>query len=219
MLYTEVVPAPWNLVGRGYILLYRLDREFLSSHHILGKEELKDFAGGFGAVMLVEYKDSNVGPYQELLFIPGKFRVGDDKWHRITRIYVSTDISVVNGRKNWGIPKELAKFSFLETEKGQETIEAFKGQDKFFQTTLSTFGPSFPIHTALMPLPLMQKHQDRLLQTTFRGSGFGRLTKVLDIWADEAHFPNLSAKKPLLAIQVTDFKIVFPKATEYPTLE
>lgn len=66
-----------------------------------------------------------VGPYDELIYVPGLFsrrprqplRTGRtaaepiEYFPSITRIYVSTDESVYNGRKNWGIPKCVSRSS------------------------------------------------------------------------------------------------------------
>lgn len=71
------------------------------------------FVGGYGALMLVDYSESNCGPYRELLLIPGSFRVRDKTLASISRIFVSTTESLASGRRNWGIPKELADFSVV----------------------------------------------------------------------------------------------------------
>lgn len=66
-------------------------------------------------VMVVRYKDCPAGPYDELLYVPGLFsrkETADQYFLSNTRIYVSTDVSVANGRKEWGIPKHRADFSF-----------------------------------------------------------------------------------------------------------
>ncbi|KAF8309726.1 hypothetical protein DL93DRAFT_2085247 [Clavulina sp. PMI_390] len=81
----------------------------------LSSQEAKggNFVGGTGMVQIVRYKDSPAGPYDELIMCPGYFKnpKGPDSL-RITRIYVSTLKSVWNGRRNWNIPKHLARFSF-----------------------------------------------------------------------------------------------------------
>ena len=209
---TKKVPAPWKLTGRGYILLYRFNTEFLVSQASISKSEAENFKGGFGVVMLVDYTSSNVGPYQELLFIPGKFKIGDGSWNQISQIYVSSQESVENGKENWGIPKELAQFNFTTLGKGKEVIEVSREGNQFFQATLQSFGFMFPVHTALMSFPLMQKHHGHYLQTTFTGKGWGRLTKVEELWVDEKYFPNIALKKPLVVIEVRNFKIIFPEA-------
>jgi len=59
--------------------------------------------GWMKAIMIVRYEDSDVGPYDELMLIPGR-AVNPHSGKadsRITTIYVSTDASVWNGRRNW----------------------------------------------------------------------------------------------------------------------
>ena len=113
-------PAPWMLHGKGYIFLYRFKKDFVERSGNI-PEYLKDsFIGGFGSVMLVDYESSEAGPYGELLFIPGKFRFNGRKLDTISKIYVSTMESVVNGRANWGIPKEKADFSFEKSGDDEE---------------------------------------------------------------------------------------------------
>jgi hypothetical protein len=196
------VPAPWNLCGQGYIIIYRFDHSFLASQGVLPLSCQYEFAGGLGAVMLVDYQRSNAGPYQELLFIPGQFKLSGKKWYRITNIYVSTQLSVVNGRENWGIPKQQAVFSFSPLEAGVQTISVSNADALFFQATLKPFGLRFPITTAFMPFPLMQEYQGQLLQTTFSGHGWGRLAKLKDISIDQRYFPNIGLKRPLAVIAV-----------------
>ena len=63
---------------------------------------------------ILRYSDSPVGPYDELAIIPGAWEVegkGKDgkvrkmRDMRITGIWVSRVETLVNGRRNWGIPK------------------------------------------------------------------------------------------------------------------
>src|SRR5213596_1104261 len=103
----QIVPPLWRLTGRGYILLYRwFPRDFVSDQGQVPQTLAGSFRGGASAVMVVNYENSGVGPYRDLLFIPGLFERG----FSITRIYVSTPASVASGRANWGIPKQLADF-------------------------------------------------------------------------------------------------------------
>ena len=107
---TPRVPPPWRLRGSGWIFLFTFKPWFLRTGGFLPPElEGTDgFEGQLGAVMLVDYRQSPVGPYRELLFLAGR----NLRWrhHRfsITRIYVSTEASAVNGRENWAIPKQTA---------------------------------------------------------------------------------------------------------------
>lgn len=130
-----VAPAPWFLTGEGWII--PLHTPFSTTPVALSSaayaplergteaDQSDRFHGGVGFVMLVRYKTSNVGPYDELIYVPGLFsrRSPSDQqqpveyFPAITRIYVSTDESVYNGRKNWGIPKHRADFHFASDPK------------------------------------------------------------------------------------------------------
>ncbi|GAA5999093.1 uncharacterized protein JCM10292_003322 [Rhodotorula paludigena] len=132
-----VLPAPWSLTGEGWIIpIYTpFSEEPISlpdaSYADLEKgtpADLSDrFHGGVGFVMIVRYTTGDAGPYDELMYVPGLFsrsgaKDGDKPQYdfAITRIYVSTDESVANGRRNWGIPKHRADFSF--TPSGSSTL-------------------------------------------------------------------------------------------------
>lgn len=62
-------------------------------------------------IQIYRYKTSPVGPYDELMFIPGFYRTqlpGKNESilaPRITRIYISTEATALRGRENWNIPK------------------------------------------------------------------------------------------------------------------
>ncbi|GAA6059268.1 hypothetical protein JCM10212_006661 [Sporobolomyces blumeae] len=120
-----LVPTPWDVRGEGWIYpLYTpfspdpipLDPAAYSPFERGTSFDLSQrYHGGVGMVMIVRYQHGPAGPYDELLYIPGLFSHEDaptEYFLSNTRIYVSTDVSVANGRKEWGIPKHRANFSF-----------------------------------------------------------------------------------------------------------
>ncbi|HOS96166.1 MAG TPA: hypothetical protein PLU54_00795, partial [Deltaproteobacteria bacterium] len=80
-------PAPWVLTGQGCIALVRLSRDFVEEQGFVPDALKGRFAGGVGMVMYVDYRSSDVGPYREILFIPGMFDVGGRKYFSISRIF------------------------------------------------------------------------------------------------------------------------------------
>ncbi|KAJ7485614.1 hypothetical protein FB451DRAFT_1554492 [Mycena latifolia] len=128
----QVVLAPWKLKGRSWVFPvsplsatssfpagwsapYQADT--LSSG---GK-----FIGGLGIVQVVSYSESPVGPYDELVYVPGRWKYSDGtKAWRITQIYVSSKDSTLNGRKNWNIPKHVANIDISTASDGTTTISA-----------------------------------------------------------------------------------------------
>ena len=207
----KAYPAPWNLRGKGYIFLYKLKKDFVAQSGNVPSFLDGAFAGGFGSVMLVDYEESNAGPYGELLFIPGKFRFDGKKLDTISKIYVSTMESVVNGRENWGIPKEKADFSFEKTD-GAEKVTVTVDGKLAAEFNLQSGKLSFPVSTKLLPFPLVQQYEGKHYFTNFFGKGKGYFSKVIDMKIDPALFPDVSVCRPIAVIRVDPFNITFPEA-------
>ena len=66
-------PSPWQLKGEGVILTYLFKKAWVEEYGFLPVYLRGNFQGGLGFVMIVNYHESPVGAYKELLFIPGKF--------------------------------------------------------------------------------------------------------------------------------------------------
>lgn len=207
-------PAPWYLTGNGYILLYRFSKNFIEKNGFLTDSQILHYKGIIGATMLVDYQTSGVGPYQELLFIPGLFEIQGKRMFSITKIYVSTYNSVWNGIENWGIPKELAFFNWKTepSEAGSETITIRVENRAIFEATFQKSWFKFPLTTALTPIKIAQQLRDHLVITSPSAKGKGQWTKLLSIKTDPQYFPDLAQVKPLAVIAVNDFKMVFPVA-------
>ncbi len=193
-----------------------------SAHDAFLPQELVGRDRGLASyLMFVDYAESGCGPYRELLFIPGAFPFGDGRRHlSISRIVVSTWDSVVNGRNNWGIPKDRADFEVEHgsasgredrvrvTSEGRELCELRFGRLRF--------APPLPVHGALLPVAL------RTLAQRFRGHTYyyapearGRVRpgRMLSWRFDAALFPDLAAAAVLAAVQVESFRMRFPVAT------
>jgi hypothetical protein len=207
-----IAPAPWTLTGSGFVLLYRFPAGFINQYGQMADYQLNGFKGLIGAVMLVDYKASDVGPYQELLFIPGMFKLANKWAFSISKIYVSTYESLWNGVENWGIPKELADFQI--SYNGSETIfETGLNQKTFFKAAINDFGMKFPISTQYLPtVKIVQQWKSGLLQTSPQAKGSVRFCKLMEIKADPLFFPPLDHVKPLLCLSIKDFSMIFPVA-------
>lgn len=216
------VSAPWSLRGDGYMLFYKFSREFIEEMGFVPPELSGKFDGFLGNLMLVNYHSSPVGPYRELLFMPGKFRVAGSRWYSITKIYVNSSASTENGRNNWGIPKETVDFrrnlvskNFLGGD--TERIELLKPNgEPFFSITLSAGGLKFPVSTALIPIRLIQYLAGKTFFTSPKGTGKGQLATIKNIEIDSRYFPDISQSTPIAAVKVTDFVMEFPESTFTP---
>ncbi|WP_153042649.1 acetoacetate decarboxylase family protein [Rufibacter ruber] len=208
-----IVPAPWFLTGHGAVFLYAFPKAFLRQFGFLDPDLCRQHKLGLGAVMAVKYDTSGVGPYQELLFIPGIFRRGGKLTFAISKIYVSTHASAASGRENWGIPKEVADFHFRKQGDGTQLFDVSREGRTFFSAEVHPKGFSFPVTTKLLPLfRVVQERRGRLLLTQPQASGHAHLANVPYLEADAAYFPPVQHLKPLAVLAVQDFKMVFPVA-------
>jgi hypothetical protein len=203
-------PAPWRLAGDGYIWIFRFPRAFVEREGFLSDWQSEALVSTLGAVMLIDYLESDVGPYRELLFIPGRVNVAGRGMFTISKIYVSTAESVVNGLDNWGIPKQLAAFDRASEGDGSERFGVNLEGREIFTARLAPFGPRFPFVSALLPLAVGQERRGDLLITRPKAVGTGRLCRARDVHAAAAYFPDIARMKPIAVIAVRDFRMTFP---------
>ncbi|YAF95204.1 MAG: acetoacetate decarboxylase family protein [Nodularia sp. CChRGM 3473] len=115
--------APWTLVGEAIQTLHLVNIDQVRSPTVgrslsLVPPELNIISiwpgKTLGGIYLARYKSGSVLQYNELIVVPavvfyqGKIGV----W--ISHIYVDNADSVAGGREIWGLPKELADFTWEE---------------------------------------------------------------------------------------------------------
>ena len=209
-----LAPAPWKLSGCGYIVAIRLpdtmtDAELFVPDSLQGKRK-----GNLAVMMFVDYASSDVGPYHELLFIPGVFKF-NQSWNRsISRIFVSTWDSVVNGNINWGIPKDRCDFSVQYGER--EDVISLTAEDGTTFAEL-TFRPSrwprLPSTTSLIPRKFrtLGQHRDgQQFLYTPASKGHAKPAKLINARFNPDYFPDITQGKIISCMKITDFSMVFP---------
>ena len=215
-----LAPAPWSLTGTGYILLMKLPVRVLDDPRHTPPELRGRRRGGLSLAMLVDYESSPVGPYRELLYIPGTFAFGDRVRQSITRIYVSSLESVVNGRINWGIPKDVCDFDFRYRQPdGTDRLEASLGGTPFARFAFRPGWLRLPFASWLLPkalLTLAQVHGGRQFTYVPSASGSVRLAKLVEATFDAERFPDLAQGRVLACVQVPRFTMGFPVSSVQP---
>lgn len=208
----QLIPAPWQLKGQGYLFLYRFAKDWLIEHGAIPPRLASRFAGGLGALMLVDYQSGTADPYRELLFMPGKFRWGRLSRHCITEIVVSTEQSLRSGRANWAIPKRLAQFDWTQNGPRSTRIEVAEKGKTSFSAELRHIPVPLPMHTALLPMPLAQPNGEELLLTAYSGRGAAWPARLKSLKTGGDRLPPLEQIKPLIGFKVAPFKLRFPLA-------
>jgi hypothetical protein len=210
-------PPPWNLTGRGWVMAYRFPRPFIEQGGFLPTDgSIGEYVGGVGAVMLVDYASSNVGGYRELLFIPGAFRGAAGTFYSITKIYVSTMDSVLWGQRNWSIPKEQADFALTDAPDGVTTARITQGGRYVGEMVLRGRGFGLPVTTGVIPpglRTLIQYWAGQTFLTAPSAHGRARLAKLEAASFVPALFPDLGQLKPMLTLQIPQFRMTFPVPT------
>jgi hypothetical protein len=198
-------PPPWDLTGSGYVVLYRLPREMAQQYVPFG-----EYLGGLSVAMFVEYTGSNVGPYHEVLFIPGRIRYPGGEGYSITRIYVSTMESVVNGIANWGIPKQLASFEKSGVDLYTERMQVSAGGEApLIDAAFTSGGIRFPAYGAFLP-PVVQFRDGQTFVTRIKATGLAQFASLVKLETRGDGFPPLEFFTPLAALKISGFTMTFP---------
>jgi hypothetical protein len=109
-------PPPWKLKANVFIVNFIAKSGVLPEHAYSPLERNSAYAspesgkhlGGISQIQLLRYSETPVGPYDELIIIPGFFEYEKEeggkrkkkKAARISRIYVSQKYTSWNGRKS-----------------------------------------------------------------------------------------------------------------------
>ncbi|KAF1808178.1 hypothetical protein P152DRAFT_462832 [Eremomyces bilateralis CBS 781.70] len=213
-------PAPWKLRSESYLLMVRLPKTLpdgiydpleASSEAFSDPARSGKHRGGLGAILIVRYTETPVGPYDELMIVPGSYQVpGHGSKRRIARIYVNQKETTYNGRTNWNIPKHLARFAFSApaTKTGSKPPESLhvavfppseSATESFFSVTLKPFRrfPAVPFSSRYLPVsisltqpPIPSGEADYLVGTdTWAEYGIGSSTgRTRGAWV-EVHPP------------------------------
>ncbi|AUX28059.1 MULTISPECIES: acetoacetate decarboxylase family protein [Sorangium] len=211
----KIAPAPWTLTGDAYIAMLELPERLLRERCFIPEALRPRFDGRYSLLMALDYASSNVGPYRELLFIPGRYRTRRGLRWSISKIYVSSWESVMSGQANWGIPKERADFDLAREADGSERLRASQGGDVFADVRFAAAGPSLPASSALVPARLrgLVHHRDGHDHfCTPTAAGRVRRARLLDARVDPARMPPIDAGRVVFAVRLSGFRAEFPAA-------
>ncbi|MGH8493698.1 MAG: acetoacetate decarboxylase family protein [Moraxellaceae bacterium] len=210
-----MAPSPWNLKGQGYILAVRLPREVLDKESFIDKALAATRRGPMAYVMFVDYERSDAGPYHELLYIPGSLQFNGGRHLSISKIYVSTWNSVVNGHENWGIPKEHCDFTASYGSDGVDEIKLLQDGHVFADLKFSHHLFRIPFNGSWLPKKLLtigQWFKGRQFRFAPQAKGHIKPARLLSWKFDSALFPDLAKGKVVACVKVTGFEMVFPVA-------
>jgi hypothetical protein len=209
------VPAPWSLRGHAWMVVLRLPAGDPARTAFVPPELRASVRSAFSVLMCVVYDEAPCGPYRELLFIPGTMNFGDGRHPSISRILVSTWDSVVNGRSNWGIPKDRANFDWARNAGGDHWRVTSDGRELCSLEFAEPTGVRLPLRSSWMPRrlgTLAQRLDGRTYYYRPEATGDLRLCRVRQWRFDPELFPDLSRATVLTALRIEGFTMAFPVA-------
>ncbi len=143
---------PWTLQGHALCTLHWLDIERVRSL-IPSEFDLISLLPGktLGGVYLSSYSSGSVLEYSELIVVAGLVSYSGRWGAWISHIYVDNPNSVAGGREIWGLPKELAKFTW------EQNVNETSSQDgcvSVYQNNELLCRLSYSRNSFRLPVPL-----------------------------------------------------------------
>lgn len=197
--------------GDGYILFYKFDEEFVRKETFLPDVLKNNYCGGLGAVIYMNYLKSEIGPYEELLFIPGKFYYRGQKHHFISKAYASKKEAAKFGYGNLSMEEEAA-FTREELEKNKENITTYINGEDIASFELKSGKIKFKVGTSnFFSFSLMRLDGEEPVKLKYSGNVTAKFTKLESIKIRPAFFPDVASFKPLVIFKMKNFTLRFPK--------
>lgn len=109
--------APWQLFGTAVQATYLIDTAIAKRYLPSDLELVSVFPGKtLASVYLSKYDERSTLQYHELIVAPGLVKYRDKIGAWISHIYVDNLDSVAGGRNIWGLPKQMADFSWSDEQ-------------------------------------------------------------------------------------------------------
>lgn len=190
---SEVAPPPWTLRGDATLIPFRR-----------------------GVLAFLRYTESNVGPYDELLWVAPFRRGPGGRASRVSVIFVSSEASLRSGRANWGLPKELAVFGVTPLQAELERVQATHAGQPLASFVRHCPRGALPLDASKLPRPvrrLVQLYEGRCFETLPEGRGKLQLTRVSELEVSRQLLPDAHSSPGRLALHLSDLELHFPAAT------
>jgi hypothetical protein len=209
------VQPPWFLRGDAFLVLTISPTETNLADAAISNEMAGIYNNLFNVMVVADYRESPIGPFRELAYIPGRFRFAfDEERMSITRSYATTEAGVLNRRAHWGVPTEFAE---IVTKREPSDHEHFSvGQGKVADFSFECFGPSVPLNGKVIPPALRsfgQLRDDMTLLYTLGITGTMRAARFIPHSFDASRFPDMTKRQLVVSIKVSDFLAEFPLTT------
>lgn len=197
-------PEPWRLRGDMHASVWLVPWRELADEVPPGARAVRVGPYAVVATAWVDYKPGGVLAYRELMATV-LVRMGWKPMPTVVRIWVDSPASRDGGRELWGIPKELAEFTF-----GGAEFAAADDSGEIARTRVRP-GPRAPL-PAPVAFEVVQEVGGRAKRSPVRARG--RLGLSRSVWrvAPSGPLGFLAGRSPLLSVSLTGFRMRFGHA-------
>ncbi|MBA2750124.1 MAG: acetoacetate decarboxylase family protein [Tatlockia sp.] len=184
---------PWTLKGDAFVTLQLLDMARVRPL-IPAELNIVSVLPGktIGGVYLSKYSSGSVLEYSELIIIAGFLSYKGKFGGWVSHIYVDNPDSVAGGREVWGLPKELAQFSW---EASSVTVSQSDNLLCKFNYQRQSFGLPLKLSASAFSC----KDSNLLIFPAFVESNFGLVSSNLEI-PTTSPFAELNIGQPILTV-------------------
>ncbi|KAK2764222.1 hypothetical protein CKAH01_15762 [Colletotrichum kahawae] len=127
----ELAPAPWTLKGTVYsVTLVPLSNDLpkkafppLERQYASATEG--EYLGILGMIQIIRYTESPVGPYDELLIVPGFFKYNHTNAEGAREEKKNVRVSRISVSQKLEHSKHLARFDWTEKENGETSVKIY----------------------------------------------------------------------------------------------
>ena len=203
---------PWQCHGEAYILNYWASPQFLQ--HAKGFNLQASRTGHMLHVVLLHYEHTPIGAYDALFIVDHPVQQ-KQRYSSIVKIFVSNQPSIVHGQTFWGLPKEIAQFTWTKTNTAMYCEVQVEQQSMMIQLNHSKNLSSFYINSHQLPDSIVnvQQHwqgQRYLFTPQFRG----HLCKLKSVqWHNSASlFPDFTQARYIDSFYMPEFQLLLPEA-------
>lgn len=197
---------PWTLKGDAFVTLQLLD---IARVRPLIPAELNIVSvlpgKTIGGVYLSKYSSGSVLEYSELIIIAGVLSYKGKFGGWVSHIYVDNPDSVAGGREVWGLPKELAQFSW---EASSVTVSQSGNLLCKFNYQRQSFGLPLKLSASAFSC----KESNLLIFPAFVEANFGLVSSNLEI-PTTSPFAELNIGQPILTVHSDRLKLVVDAPT------
>jgi hypothetical protein len=197
---------PWTLKGDAFVTLQLLDMARVRPL-IPAELNIVSVLPGktIGGVYLSKYSSGSVLEYSELIIIAGFLSYKGKFGGWVSHIYVDNPDSVAGGREVWGLPKELAQFSW---EASSVTVSQSDNLLCKFNYQRQSFGLPLKLSASAFSC----KDSNLLIFPAFVESNFGLVSSNLEI-PTTSPFAELNIGQPILTVHSDRLNLVVEAPT------